>query len=119
MAWNLPHTGELRNSVRFDRAVEGENVGGVTRTTWTQLIDQRAVKLDPTRGGDEVIAGRLEGKSSYDLWVRSDSSTRGLQVGDRAVDRKTGLIYALGEPIDPNNRRQWLLIQATSNGRTS
>ena len=119
MAWTFPHSGELRNRVRFDREAVSGNVGGVEQSAWASLIDCRSVKLDPTRGGDEVIAGRLEGKASYSLWVRSDSATRGLKVGDRAVDLNTGLIYALGEPIDPTNRRQWLLIQATTNGRTS
>ena len=117
MAWNLPHTGELRARLRFDRSSLGANVGGVVLGVWAPFIKMRSAKLEPTRGGIEVTSERLDGKAIYDLWVRSDSQTRLLKPGDRAVDLRTDVIYALGQPIDPNDRRQWLLIQATTSDK--
>ncbi len=120
MAWQMPHPGQLRQSVRFERAgAAGANVGGVTTSDWTSptvVIPNRAALLEPTRGGAEMIAGRLSGKTVYDLWVRSDSQTRAVLLTDRAVNNLTGEIYALSPPLDPDGRRKWLLFQATSSG---
>lgn len=119
MAWELPHTGALRDSIRFERIPAQANVGGVTRGDWSNpavVIAKRSASIQPTRGGAEVIAGRQSGKVSYDIWVRSDSQTRTILLTDRAVNNLTGEIYELSPPLDPNGRRQWLLFQATSSG---
>lgn len=117
MAFDIPSAGELRHNLRFERKTPGSNIGGVKTTGWEVLVDTRRAKVAPTRGGADVVAGRLAGKVVYDIWISNDGATRELTVADRAVDNRTGEIYALGSPIDPNQRRQWLLIQAVSNGK--
>jgi hypothetical protein len=61
----------------------------------------------------------MAGKTSYDIWIRSDSASRTLTNADRAVNNRTGEVYLLGQPIDPTGRRQWLLIQAVSGGNAN
>ena len=113
-----PSTGEYRDRLRFDREQPGPNIGGETTSGgWTTLIDVRAAAVLPTRGGSDVIAERLENRVGYDIWLRHDHAAAGIRAGDRAVNLRTGEVYALGAPIDPTNRRQWLLVQATSNGK--
>ena len=113
MALSVPSSGEYRDRLRFDREQAGPNIGGETTSGgWVTLIDVRAAAVLPTRGGSDVIADRLENRVGYDIWLRHDH-----RAGDRAVNLRTGEVYALGAPIDPTNRRQWLLVQATSNGK--
>jgi hypothetical protein len=122
MALQTPSAGELRENLRFERLPPAVNVGGVVEAEWsgaTMTIATTRAKVTPTRGGAEVIAGRMAGKTSYDIWIRSDSASRTLTNADRAVNNRTGEVYLLGQPIDPTGRRQWLLIQAVSGGNAN
>ena len=123
MAWQLPRAGDLRDRVRFEREVKGQNVGGFPQMWWSPVgwIDtaaQRSAKVEVTRGGEEMVAGRLQGEASYDIWVRFDSFTTTLKASDRAVNTRSGEVYAIAWIGDPNGRRTWLLMQATSKGRS-
>lgn len=116
MAAKPPLAGELRANLRFERRTPGAKVGGVRASSWGTLIDQRRARVDPKFGGEEVIAARVAGKAGYTIWVRSDSVTRTLTHADRAVNNRTGEIYNLGQPVDPDGKRMWLMIDATSAG---
>lgn len=124
MAWTLPRAGELRDRVRFERQGPQVNVGGVIQADWAPVGGDassatRWTKIGPTKGGEATVAGRLQGSAAYDIWVRFDSFTSTLIVTDRAVNARTGEVYAIGWIDDPDRRRRWLLIQATSAGRGS
>ncbi|HYC66646.1 head-tail adaptor protein [Brevundimonas sp.] len=109
--------GDLRQRVKFQRRGEGDDGYGNTATDWADMGIARACSLMPTRGNEAVQAARLSGLASWDIWVRSDSGTRRLQVGDRAINERdasqTFNIVFIG---DMDGRRQWLLIQATTGG---
>lgn len=124
MAWKLPTAGKLLDRVRFEREGDGENDGGVIRTAWTPVggdADRatRSAKLEPTRGGEATVSGRIQGSAVYDLWVIFDSLTSTISAGDRVVNARSGDIYAIGWVDDPDRRRRWLLLQVTSAGRNS
>jgi hypothetical protein len=131
VAWITPHTGELRHKVGFYRGGTTTNVGGVLRQFTSPagnvggviqgapicLIGCTSAKIEATRGGQEVIAGRLSGRATYDIWLRSTTQSRGLLAGDICINARTRETYSLGAPLDPDGRRRWVLIQATSTGR--
>ena len=117
-----PSAGKLRASLRFERQGAVTNVGGVVSGGWsspTVLIQSARAHVDPLRGGEAVIAGRLQGHSVYSIWVRFTPTTQTITNGDRAVNTRTGEIYNLAQPIDPDGKRQWLLIQANSAGNAN
>ncbi len=103
---------DLTDKVRFERRAESDDGYGNTEAGWTVLVAERSVRLRPTRGGEQVIAARAQGVAAYDLWVRRDSGTLSVEVGDRAVDarddRRTFNIKFIG---DMDGRRTWLLMQ--------
>ena len=118
-----PKPGDLRYSLRFERRVDGDNIGGVVKYAWEAIegLDSIRAKvmprLTPRQGNEEVIAGRIAGKVQYNIEIRSSQATRCLSNSDRAVNNRTGEIYNLGQGIDPYTpQRQWLLIDATSAG---
>jgi hypothetical protein len=63
--------------VRFERRqVVGAGDGyGNSDGDWLPLIARRSAKLTPRSGGEQVVAERLQGVSSWDLWVRFDQAT--------------------------------------------
>lgn len=108
--------GDLRHRVKFQRRQATTDTHGNAVDGWGDLEIRRACALTPTRGGEDVQAGRIAGKASWDCWVRSDSGTRGLSVGDRAVNTRTGETFNIGFVGDMDGDGAWLLIQMTSGG---
>src|SRR5690606_33449321 len=77
--------GDLTARVKFQRrAAAGDDYGNPV-AGWEDLGVSRACALTPTRGGEQVQAGRIAGTAGWDCWVRSDAGTRSLRTGDRAV----------------------------------
>lgn len=108
----MPSAGELRDSIRFERRGSQGNVGGVVKVDWVTIVDRCPAKLLPTRGREEIVAGRLTGVSSWDCWVRSNSQTRQVRTGDRAVDRRDpSRVFNVRFIGDMDGRRTWLLMQ--------
>lgn len=112
-----PTAGKLTERVRFERRAAASDGYGNTEGAWETLIDSRRASLRPTKGGELVIADRLQGQASFDLWVYSDSATRQLTTDDRAVDardpRRTFNILFIGDLIGDG---RWLFMQAQQGG---
>lgn len=108
--------GDLRQRVKFQRRAPATDAHGNAVGAWVDLAVSRACALAPTRGVEEVQAGRIAGKASWDCWVRSDSGTRSLTTGDRAVDERTGETFDISFIGDMDGRRVWLLVQLVSGG---
>lgn len=105
--------GDLRDRVKFQRRAEGDDGYGNTEGSWGDLGVERDCSLVPTRGGEAVQAGRLAGTASWDLWVRADSGTKSLTVGDRVVDARNParVLNIVFGPADMDGRNTWLLLQ--------
>jgi head-tail adaptor len=102
---------DLRDKVRFERRAEVADGFGNFEGDWRSLGEARA-SLNPTRGGETVIAGRLQGKASWDLWVQSSALTRSLTPGDRVVDvRDPRRVFNIRWSGDLDGDRRWLLVQ--------
>lgn len=107
--------GDLRHRVKFQRRAEGDDEYGNPLEGWSDLGIERSASLTPTRGGEDVQAGRLNGKATWDCWVRNDSGTRQIRTGDHVVDARdpvrTFNIRFIG---DMDGDRVWLLMQLES-----
>lgn len=123
MAATPPQPSQLSFSLRFERRAKVANVGGVATGAWGVILgaEMRRALVAPTAlssrsANEEVIAGRMSGRVQYDIWMFSDRVVRTLVSTDRAVNIRTGEIYNLGQPIDLEGKRRWLLVQAVSGG---
>lgn len=106
--------GDLRQKVKFQRrANTGGDGYGNTEGPWGDLSIERSCSLTPSRGGETVQAGRLAGSAAWDLWLRADSGTRTLKVGDRAVDSRdaTRVFNIRFGPSDMDGTNTWLFLQ--------
>lgn len=63
-------------------------------------------------GSETSLAARLEGRQPLTIVVRFDSQTRQIGSDWRAVDVRTGKVYAIRTAEDMERNRQWLSIVA-------
>jgi hypothetical protein len=61
-------------------------------------------KLTPLRGGEEVMAARLQSRQPYNLEVLQDSRTRQVTT-DWQIRDEAGVLYNIRTIIDPDNKR--------------
>ncbi|MDB5733343.1 MAG: phage head-tail adaptor [Variovorax sp.] len=107
-------SGDLRDRMRFERRAVtadeyGNDVAGAFEpqfTRWAQLV--------PARGSEQVIASRLEGVQPVTVRVRWDSQTGSITPDWRAVDTRSGRVYAIKTAADPDRRRQWMEMLCVS-----
>jgi head-tail adaptor len=100
--------GDFRNRVRFDK--HGEQIddgsGNFLESGWDEQFTRWAA-LMPMRGGEGLIADRLEGLGPAVLVVRLDSETRTITPEWRAVDLRpdgTEHVYAIKDARDMEMR---------------
>lgn len=112
-----PGLGALRQRVWFERKEQFDPNGpgdgaGNYEGDWKKLCAARPASLLPTRGGEQVIAGRLQGTSLFDLWVQSDEDTVKVRAGDRVVDAENpDRQFAVRWAQDMAGRNRWILMQ--------
>lgn len=88
-----PSAGDLRHRVAFDARAAGNPDSpadyGVTVMGWVEQFQTRAGFVH-LRGGETVLGGRLEGRHTQVLLVRSSSETRKITTDWRARDMNNG-----------------------------
>ncbi|MGQ3674259.1 head-tail adaptor protein [Xanthobacter sp. TB0139] len=110
----MTSAGDLRGRVMFQARSIAPDGAGNHEAGWVNQFERRAY-VRPRLGGEAVVAARLEGITTLTITVRACSATRQIQADWRAVDARTGAIYALTcAPVDPDGRRQWLEMMATT-----
>lgn len=102
--------GELRHRITFQKAELVEDEYGGQTQTW---VDKGTVfaKFHYLRGGETIIAGRLQGKQPAIITVRSDGMTRQADPSWRIRDAE-GALWNIRAITDPTGRRAWLEILA-------
>ena len=84
---------------------------GNTVSIWVPIFERRAEYIH-LRGGETVMAGRLEGRHTQIIRVWSDSQTRELTTDQRAKDARTGDQFDIRDVThDPNGRDVDLLCE--------
>ncbi|NTB96916.1 phage head closure protein [Agrobacterium tumefaciens] len=98
--------GDLFHSVAFDVREEVDRGDGVTVGNWVEKFQVRA-GFTPLRGGESVLAGRLQGQQTQIIFVRASSKTRDVNTDWRVRDVRSGVSYNIRE-ITQTRDRLWL-----------
>lgn len=117
MAIQEPSAGELRQRVTFERRSRQGDGYGNAEGDWNVLIASRRAKLNPTRGGEQIIAQRAQGVSAWDCWVHLDAQTARVTTDDRLIDaRNPDAVFNIKFVGDMTGRGRWLLMQLELGG---
>jgi head-tail adaptor len=107
--------GDLFHRVAFDKREEIDRGDGVFVGQWVEQFQVRA-GFAHLRGGESVMADRLQGQHTQVIFVRSSSQTRAVDTDWRVRDVRRGE-FVNGEwvgpefnirDVTPTTDRQWL-----------
>ncbi len=107
-----PGAGALRNRLAFDkRGTADDGLGNKVGP----FAEQFAVlgELRALRGSEAVIAGRLEGRNTFGVYVRSSGRTRLISTDWRMRDVKRGTVYAI-RAVDAVSDPLWVYLTVES-----
>lgn len=108
----MPGAGDLRDRLRFEKraATQDEYGNAVTGEFASQFI--RSVQIMPLKGGEDVIASRLQGTQPVIIIARFDTMTRTVTPEWRAVHVADGTVYAIRTAVDMDRKHQWIEMMA-------
>lgn len=99
--------GDLRERIAFDKRETSSDGGGGTTTSWSEQFTVWG-GFTHLRGGETVLAGRLEGRHTLVIRVRASTNTRLITSDWRARDARRGTEFAIRdvtlEPMDAGGR---------------
>lgn len=84
--------GDLYYRVAFDKRAEVEDGYGNTVSNWVEQFQCRAAYRH-LRGGESVMAGRLQGRHTQVIVVRASSQTRQITTDWRVRDARDGTVF--------------------------
>lgn len=111
-----PSAGPLYEKVAFDKREAGNPDSPADYgNTVMEFVEQftRRAEFIHLRGGESVMAGRLQGRHSQVIRVRRDSGTETITAEWRARDARTGIAFNIRD-VTPSADRQWLDILVES-----
>jgi head-tail adaptor len=91
--------GEMKRRLRFEMRTGpvDDGYGNTVAGSWTsQFTVAAAVKY--LLGSETVLAARLEGRQPAVITVRTSTNSKRITHEWRAVDTRSGAVYALKEP---------------------
>lgn len=98
--------GDLIERVGFERPVSGSDGAGGVGNGFQEWYACRAQYIH-LRGGENIIAGRLEGKHPQVIRIRSSSTAREITTEWLARDKRAGTLFNIRD-ITPTDDRLWL-----------
>ena len=107
--------GEMRRRLRFEMRTGpvDDGYGNTVAGAWTpQFTVSAAVKY--MLGSESVLAARLEGRQPAVVTVRMSTNTKRITHEWRAVDVRSGAVFALKEP--PRDPGDGFLEMLTESG---
>lgn len=107
MAVKRKGAGALSERVTFLEQVAGDDGYGGVVVGWQERFTEPA-RLMPLRGGETVMAGRLQGTQPFVCTVRSSTRTRAVTPAWRAVNARTGATYNIKAVTNPDERNAYL-----------
>jgi head-tail adaptor len=106
--------GDLRHRVAFDLRSTIENADGNTLGDWEEQFRTAAGYIH-LRGGEAVLAARLQGQHSQVIFTRAFSATREVTAEYRIRDARTGIAYNIRDIVETENRK-WMEFTVQSGG---
>lgn len=98
--------GDLRERIAFDkRSTSSDGAGGITTGFSEQFVLWASYKH--LRGGETVMAGRLEGRHTAVIRVRASVNSRLINADWRARDARTSATYAIRDVTETPDRK-WI-----------
>lgn len=88
--------GALNERVTFTRFVSTTDPYGGQTGVWQDQFTA-AASITWSRGGETVLAGRLQGKQPAILRIRTSAAARGITPDWRVRDARTGEVYNIRE----------------------
>lgn len=101
-----PSSGGLFFKVAFDKRIQTDDGFGNPVGAWGEQFECRAAYRH-LRGGEAVIAARLEGKHVQVITVRAFAATRAVTTDYRIRDVRTALTFNIRD-VTPNLDRQFI-----------
>ncbi|MDK4704326.1 head-tail adaptor protein [Rhizobium sp. CNPSo 4062] len=98
--------GDLFFHVAFDKRADADDGAGNTVGEWQEKLQCRA-GFTHLRGGESVMAARLEGQHTQVIFVRRSTLTRGITTDWRVRDLRNGDTFNIRD-ITPSDDRLWL-----------
>lgn len=102
--------GDLRESFRVERRAADAN--GDRTGAWATLIATASAEVKMLRGGEPVLAQRLEGVQPAVIRVYSWSTMRTVTTADRLVDNRSDLEWSI-QAVTPTADGMWIDFLAT------
>lgn len=98
--------GDLLHRVAFDKRQDIDRGDGVYVGQWVEQFQVRA-GFAHLRGGESLMADRLQGQHTQVIFVRSSSQTRQVNADWRVRDVRAGTEFNIRD-VTPTNDRHWL-----------
>jgi len=98
--------GPMREVLIAQRRQDVEDQYGNTQGQWVETTRFPA-SVEARRGGEAVIASRLQGTVIYIVTTRYSAAAAAISSGDRLVDARSGQTYAIRTWI-PRPRRDYI-----------
>lgn len=99
--------GRLDQRFQFSERVEQEDGAGNFEGAFVPQFEMAANRKF-LRGGETVMAGRLQNVQKVIICVRNCTQARLITAGWMAKDMRTGIEYAIHEDPQLSDDRQWL-----------
>jgi head-tail adaptor len=106
--------GKMRSKLDFQRRAVGDDGYGNEVVGEFATIFTDAAELIPRLGSEGVMGSRLQGLQPYTIRVRSHTSTRSVDATWRALDTRTGAVYAIvSPPVNVSQKNDYIDMLAT------
>jgi len=104
--------GPLEERVYLEKPTSTPDGLGGTEAGWTQVFETRA-HFRYLRGGETVLAGRLQGRLTIVATIPSHHDARAVTPDWRMRDARSGTIWNV-RAVMPSDDRQWLEMTCES-----
>lgn len=108
-------SGTLRERIAFDLRAKIEDGSGNSRGEWEQQFILWA-RVTPLRGGEAVVAERLEGSQPVVIRVRFSKQSSRIDANWRARDVRTSRTYNITAAANMDEKQQFIDILAVAGG---
>lgn len=98
--------GALQDRLGFQKLGEASDGAGGVISSFAEIFVCRA-RIMHQRGGEGILAGRLEGRHTIVARVRASTDARAVTSDWRVVDKRSGTVYAVRD-VTPSDDRAYI-----------